>query len=171
MPDEPPQSSSQSTSPVGQLPAHDYGAETLRNYRYQSAYAVVLLVAAAAKKKNYMAVWCEQEDDILAQIAENSFDSYQVKTRKPELGEWRLTTDAFVSAIKVFLRLDAQYPDCFQHFNFVSNAECLDSDAEDKTHLCPKRLAVGAKTRSSVAELSAIETKGFQVLLAEIKTV
>ena len=157
-------------SPVGQLPAHDYGAETLRNYRYQSAYAVVLLVAAAAKKNGYSAVWCEQEDDILAQIGENSFDSFQVKTRKPELGEWRLTTDAFVSAIKVFLRLDAEYPGSFQHFNFVSNTAVLDSDAEDKKHLCPKRLADGAKIRPSVAELSETETKGFQALLAEIKT-
>jgi len=47
-------------SPIGQLPAHDYGAETLRNYRYQSAYAIVLLAAAAAKKNDYHAVWCEQ---------------------------------------------------------------------------------------------------------------
>ena len=170
MPSEQPTANSNSPSPIRQLPAHDYGAETLRNYRYQSAYAVALLVAAAAKKKFYSAVWCEQEDDILAQIAECSFDSYQVKTRKPELGEWRLTTDAFVSAVKVFLRLDAEFPGCFQHFNFVSNAECLDSDAEDKKHLCPKRLAAGAMARSSVAELSEIETKGFQALLAETKT-
>ena len=67
------QPSPQLLSPIQQLPAHDYGAETLRNYRYQSAYAVALLVAAAAKKKKYSAVWCEQEDDILAQIAGHTF--------------------------------------------------------------------------------------------------
>jgi hypothetical protein len=157
-------------SPIAQLPAHDYGAETLRNYRYQSAYAVVLLVAAAAERKTYSAVWCEQEDDILAQLAENSFDSYQVKTRKPELGEWCLTDDALVSAIKVFLRLDAEFPDCIQHFHFVSNAECLESDAANKTHLCPKRLVVGAKTKSAYAEFAETETKGFDALLAKIDT-
>ena len=170
MPDEQPAANRSGRNPTRQLPANDYGAETLRNYRYQSAYAVALLVASAVRKMNYMAVWCEQEDDILAQIADNSFDSYQVKTRKPELGEWRLTTDAFVSAIKVFLRVVAQFPGSFHQFIFVSNAECLDSDAEDKKHLCPKRLAASAKTRSAFSELPEIETKGFKALHAEIKT-
>src|SRR5665213_4002693 len=112
-------------SPISQLPAQDHGAETLRNYRYQSAYAVVLLVGAAAKKNDYQAVWCEQEDDVLCQIDENQFDSYQVKTQKPELGPWQLTDDAFVSAINVFLRLEKQLPGKIRHFNFVSNTECL----------------------------------------------
>ena len=143
---------------------HDYGAETLRNYRYQSAYAVVLLVAAAANKNSYTAVWCEQEDDILAQISSNLFDSYQVKTRKPELGEWRLTDDPFVSAIKVFLRMDAKYPGCFEHFNFVSNAECLESDAIALKHLCPKRLAAAVNRCASASELPDAEAKGFRLL-------
>lgn len=158
-------SGSELPSPIGQMPTRDYGAETFRNYRYQSAYAVVLLVAAAAKKKNYSAVWCEQEDDILAQISENSFDSYQVKTRKPELGEWRLTDDAFISAVKGFILLDAQYPGRFRHFNFVSNAECLESDAVAQKHLCPKRLAAAAANGcASAAELPESEAKGFKVL-------
>lgn len=162
---------SEPPSPIAQLPARDYGAETFRNYRYQSAYAVVLLVAAAAKKKNYIAVWCEQEDDILAQIGENSFDSYQVKTRKPELGEWRLTDDAFVSAVKGFIRLDFQYPGHFQHFTFASNAECLETDAVAQKHLSPKRLATAAANGcASAGELPEGEAKGFKALLAEIKT-
>jgi hypothetical protein len=155
-------------SPIAQLPAHDYGAETLRNYRYQSAYAVALLVAAAAKKNRYSAIWCEQEDDILAQVAEESFDSYQVKTRKPELGEWCLTDDALVGAIRVFLRLDAKFPDRIQNFHFVSNADCLESDAAKKSHLCPKRLAAGARRRSAHSELLGDEKLGFDALLAEI---
>lgn len=158
-------------SPIAQLPVHDYGAETLRNYRYQSAYAVVLLVAAAAEKKKYSALWCEQEDDILAQIAENSFDSYQVKTRKPELGEWCLTDEPLISAIKVFLRLDAKFPGCIQNCHFVSNAECLESDAANKTHLCPKRLAAGAKAKSAHSELTGAESMGFEALLAKIDTI
>jgi len=152
-------------SPIQQLPAHDHGAETFRNYRYQSAYAVVLLVAAAANKKDYKAVWCEQEDDVLAQFDENRFDSYQVKTRKPELGEWRLTDDPFVSAVKVFVRLDGQFPESYRYFNFVSNAECLDSDAAAQKHLCPKRLASAANACASHVELPEAEAKGFKALL------
>jgi len=168
MPDEPQINSLQSPSPIGQLPPRDYGAETLRNYRYQSAYTVAVLVAAAAKKKNYSAVWCEQEDDILAQIAENSFDSYQVKSREAELGKWELTDDPLVCAVKVFLHLDAKFPDSIQNFNFVSNAEHLETNVAAKTHLCPKRLVAAAKAKSAYTELSDMEKKGFDALLAKI---
>jgi hypothetical protein len=150
-------------SPIGQLPAHDHGAETLRNFRYQSAYAVVLLIAAAAKKEDYMAIWCEQEDDVLAQIDTNLFDSYQVKSRKPELGEWRLTDDGMVTAIKGFLRLDAKYGEQFRRFIFVSNVECLESNAANTKHLCPQRLAKAATSCGSAAELAPSESKGLDV--------
>src|ERR1700758_5106505 len=93
-------------TPVSALPARDYGAQTLRNYRYQSAYAVVLLVGAAAKRTDYNVIWCEQEDDILCEITDAHFDAFQVKTQTPELGYWRLTDDAFVTAVKNCLRIE-----------------------------------------------------------------
>jgi hypothetical protein len=168
MPDPSPQSGTEPPNPVRQLPANDHGAETLRNYRYQSMYAVVLLVAAATNKKDYKAVWCEQEDDVLGQFAENGFDSHQVKTRKPELGEWRVTDDGFVSAINGFLSKDSRFPNAFRHFNFVSNAEHLDSDAVNHTHLCPKRLALASAACASHLQLSETPAKGFKALLEKV---
>jgi hypothetical protein len=156
--------SAEQLSPVQHLPVHDCGAETLRNYRYQSAYAVVLLVAAAAGRNDYKAVWCEQEDDILAEIGENLFDSFQVKTQKPELGPWTCTADAFVSAVKVFLGLDKRFPSQMRCFYFVSNTECLESNAKEKEHLCPKRLASAATVCSAWTDLPEPAAKGFRAL-------
>ncbi|MGA3213097.1 MAG: dsDNA nuclease domain-containing protein [Terriglobales bacterium] len=113
-------------SPISRLPARDYGAETHRNYRYQSAYAIVLLAAAAAKKMEYKAIWCEQEDDIVAQV------DVQIKTQKPELGAWEITDDAFVNSVRSFLDLDRKFPGRFRRFHFVSNTDCLESESKDK---------------------------------------
>ncbi len=157
-------------SPITQLPAQDIGAETFRNFCYQSAYAVVLLVAAAAGKRDYIAVWCEQEDDVLAQIDDKSFDAYQVKTRKPENGKWNLTDDAFVSAINGFLRLNKRFPGRFKHFNFVTNVESSESDASATTHLSPQRLVSAVLASASSTALSDPETKGFNALLAKVTT-
>jgi hypothetical protein len=151
-------------SPIGQLPAHDYGAETLRNYRYQSAYAIVILAAAAAKKNDYQAIWCEQEDDLLGQANDHVFDSYQVKTQKPELGAWEITDDAFVSSIKVFLGLNTTYHDKFRRFHFVSNTDCLSTDAKKKKHLCPKRLAAATTACFGHGDLNGSDATGFKTL-------
>jgi hypothetical protein len=51
--DRQPNSETVSKTPVNALPAQDHGAQTLRNYRYQSAYAVVLLVGAISKRNDY----------------------------------------------------------------------------------------------------------------------
>lgn len=157
-------------NPVHNLPAQDHGAKTLRNYRYQSAYAVVLLIAAAAKKNNYTSIWCEQEDDLLCQIEQNRFDSFQVKTQQPELGPWKLTDDAFTGAIRVFLRLDHKYPTSFRFFNFVSNTECLETEAKTSKHLCPKRLADAARTCTDHSGLSNSVSDGFDALRQKVET-
>ncbi len=153
-----------SKTPVDNLPKQDHGAETLRNYRYQSAYAVVLLAAAVAGRNDYEAVWCEQEDDIMCEINSSLFDSFQVKTKTPELGHWRLTDEAFVTAVKNFLRLDKNYPGSIRHFHFVSNTELLDTTVKTSKHLCPKKLVDTVKARTSIADLPETEKKGFTAL-------
>lgn len=163
----PPGTQTATKSPILQLSAQDHGAETLRNYRYQSAYAVVLLIAAAAKKNDYKSVWCEQEDDVLCQIDDNIFDACQVKTKKSELGAWRVTDDSFIKSVKIWLRIDKDYPGSIRQFHFVSNTECLESDAKGVKHLCPKRLAKAAKACSSSSDLPESEQQGFDALLKE----
>src|ERR1051326_1908332 len=152
-------------TPVSALPNHDFGAETLRNYRYQSAYAIVLLVAAAVKRLDYVAVWCEQEDDILAETSDRKFDDYQIKTRAPENGPWTLTDEPLINAIQNFIRLDTAYRNHLRTFNFVSNADCLESTAQARKHLCPKPLVNAAASCLNSDYLRGSAADGFKTLL------
>ena len=77
----------------------DPGDQTQRNFRYQHAYGAILLTNSAAGQLQYKAIWCEHHDDFLAEIADNNFDAYQIKTRKPEKGEWRINHDKLKSSI------------------------------------------------------------------------
>jgi Cap4 dsDNA endonuclease len=63
----------------------DPGDATSRNFRYQHAYGVVLLVAAKRGLRPYVAIWCEHHEDFLAQRDDGLFDGYQIKTARPEV--------------------------------------------------------------------------------------
>ena len=66
--------------------SNDPGDETQRNFRYQNAYGVILLIAAGRGAKPYQSIWCEYHEDLLAECQDGTLDVYQIKTRKPEEG-------------------------------------------------------------------------------------
>lgn len=107
-------------SPITQRDTDDSGDATQRNYRYQYAYGVILLVAATMKTKDFRAIWCEQQEDLLCEIDEDLFDAVQVKTQQPESGFWQTNTDAFVKSIQRFVALDGKYPGAIRRFAFAS---------------------------------------------------
>ncbi|HWQ92666.1 MAG TPA: dsDNA nuclease domain-containing protein [Clostridia bacterium] len=152
-------------TPIITVAEADHGAETARNYRYQAAYSVILLIGAAAGRLDLKSVWCEQHDDILAQINERLFDAYQVKTQRPERGAWELTDEPFVKSLKTFLKLDAEYNGQFRRFHFVSNTECLETEDKKKKHLCPKTLVQTATSCFRPEDLDDSTRKGFQLVL------
>jgi len=117
----------------------DPGDETQRRFRYQHAYGVVLLIGSFRGLLPYKSIWCEHHDDFLAQH-NGKFDSYQVKTRVPELGAWELTTDGFIAAIRKFTQLEGRFPGKIERYRFVSNTRVSESNAEAKTHRSPKHL-------------------------------
>ena len=75
-------------SPIDSINLSDPGDEVLRKFRYQHAYGVILSVGMATGLLPCKALWCEQHEDFLTESADGFFDAYQIKTRKPELGEW-----------------------------------------------------------------------------------
>ena len=77
-------------TPVESRDTRDPGDTTQRNFRYQHAYGVMLLVAAKLGLRPYVALWCEQHEDYLAERSDKKFDAYQIKTSGPENGAWRL---------------------------------------------------------------------------------
>ena len=103
----------------------DPGDETQRNYRYQNGYGVILLIASARGDKSYRAIWCEHHDDYLCERYDDLFDAYQIKTKKPERGYWKLTDQELRGSIKKFCNLLAKFGNDIQDFFFVSNTEAL----------------------------------------------
>jgi hypothetical protein len=123
--------------PTSRLPKKDTGAETQRNFKYQSVYGVVLLCSAIGGKSDYRAVWCEQEDDLLAEISDSQFDSYQVKTRTPELGYWDCSFKGFVSAVAVFLSIERRFANSIRYYNFICEALPFKTEETKKKYRCP----------------------------------
>ncbi len=162
-------SGSTSGSPVEKRNRTDPGDETSRRYRYQFGYGVLLLVASHRSELDYKAVWCEQYEDFLCEISENFFDAFQIKTRKPELGEWKLTDEEFAKSITRFMTLKIDYPSSFRRFKFVSNAKFSNSGAKTKSHLSPIKLLDSVKSSSELKKLAGSAKKGFESLRKKIK--
>jgi len=140
--------------PINVFDHDDPGDETQRRFRYQHAYGVILLTGMAKGQLPYQSLWCEHHDDYLAQ-RNGTFDSYQVKTRKPELGHWELTTDGFVAAITKFSVLETRFPGKIGKFHFVSNTRIAESADERKIGRSPLRLKSAALSAASASELKS----------------
>ncbi len=151
-------------SPTDSRDLLDPGDEVLRKFRYQHAYGVVLSVGIATNKLDYTALWCEQHEDFLAETAEGLFDAYQIKTRKPELGEWKLNDKAFWKSIARFVKLDIAYPNKIQSFKFVSNTQFSDSAARGREYLSPCKLLTGIQSAIQCEDLVDELKKGFEWL-------
>ncbi|MCB2411119.1 dsDNA nuclease domain-containing protein [Hymenobacter lucidus] len=129
-----------SFSPVQVIAWEDPGDETLRNFRYQICYGVVLLVASiTGAGKEYVSVYCEQHDDYLCELANGKYDAVQVKTRKPEIGEWEITDEPIMKSIFRFYEMEINFPHHLEDFFVVSNAQYLDTESADpkKAAKCP----------------------------------
>lgn len=153
------------TTPISQRNTSDPGDATQRNYRYQYAYGVVLLGAAAIKKKDYRAIWCEQQEDFLCETETNGlFDAVQVKTQQPELGYWQTNDDAFVKSIARFVELDGKYPLAIRNFAIVSNTQFLQSDAETQAPKSPLHLLHAVAKASDPTGLTEHAREAFKQL-------
>src|SRR5437764_1006914 len=107
-------------SPEEVLDTVDTGDETQLRFRYQHAYGVILLLAALSGKKPYTILWCEHHEDLLGQRNDDSFDAYQIKTRRD--GLWNLSDDSLKDSIKRFVEVDQRFPGKIKEFFFVSNS-------------------------------------------------
>lgn len=121
-------------SPTETLDEKDPGDATQRNFRYQHAYGVILLLAGAGKKKPYKAIWCEHHEDLLCERDDGRFDGFQIKTRQPEQGYWLLNHEPLQKSIKRFVHLASRFKNQINEFVFVSNAEFSNVSTSAKDH-------------------------------------
>jgi len=152
------------SSPIDIRDQTDPGDEVLRKYRYQHAYGVVLSIGLVTGRLEYIAIWCEQHEDFLAETNEGLFDAYQIKTRKSELGEWKLNDEALYKSIARFVKLNAAFPEKIRNYYFVSNTQFSDSAAKEKEYLSPIKFLKGIKSATEWNSLSGEVAKGFKWL-------
>ena len=148
----------------------DPGDATGRNYRYQHAYGVMLMVAAKRRERPYVAIWCEHHEDVLAQRHDNVFDAYQIKTSRPERGAWKLTDGELSKSIGRFVDLVAEFGERIDRLYFVSNTECdevtPESTDEKKRGRCPRLFLQHVRDCSTRADIAAPFTDAFDKLQA-----
>lgn len=133
----------------------DPGDATQRNFRYQHAYGVILLIGAATGRQPYVAIWCEQHEDILAQRTDGKWDGYQVKTRQRENGDWHLGDADLCNGFKHLATLDGRFPNRLEALHFVSNARFFETAAESQLHRSPVRLLDAVRTAPASGKVAA----------------
>lgn len=130
----------------------DPGDETQRNFRYQHAYGVILLAACLSAQKSYVALWCEHHEDFLTENGDGTYDAWQIKTRRPEIGDWQLNDDALRDSIKRFVLLEKKFPSRIQRFFFVSNVAVSKSKDKRKIAQSPQPFLQGVKSIKQSAQ-------------------
>lgn len=124
-----------------------------RRLRYQSAYGVVLISAAVRQQKPYIALWCENHEDLLGEREDSLYDGYQIKTQKPERGAWQMLDDDLKKSIKRFVELDQKFPGKIHNFFFVSNANFSDSVSEKQVGRSPIHFLQEVQAKSSASDI------------------
>jgi hypothetical protein len=158
-------------TPVDAFDEGDPGDSTQRNFRYQHAFGVILLVASKLGLRPYVAIWCEQHEDYLAERTDRTFDGYQIKTSRPENGAWKLNNLEFVKAIGRFAELVQEFGDAINGLFFVSNTEC-ETVGKDNTNdrlraLCPRLFLEHVQSCCEPADINAVFNSTFQKLQAD----
>ncbi|QJD81621.1 dsDNA nuclease domain-containing protein [Spirosoma rhododendri] len=141
------------SSLIKQLDQNDPGDATLRNFRYQFGYGVILLLSALRGERDYVSMWCEQHEDLICERSDSMFDCYQIKTSTPENGHLHLFTDSIKKTIKRFVTLHELFGDAIGNMYIVSNTSFLDTDQADKIARCPGRLLEVVKLTDSISTI------------------
>ena len=107
----------------------------------------------AHTQKRYVAVWCEQHEDLLAEKIDGTFDAFQVKTQLPEAGPVECTTPSLIKSLKRFARHEEKFGTRLRRYAFVSNAAEINTVSERESHRCLSKLI--AALRNDTANLPA----------------
>lgn len=158
-------------SPVEVRDASDPGDTTQRNFRYQHAYGVMLMVGAKLGIRPYVALWCEQHEDFLAERSDKKFDGIQVKTSRPEFGAWKLNDHELIRTIGRFADLVDEFGDQIGDLFFVSNTEC-ETAGPDNTNdrlrsRCPGLFIEYIRSCKEPGDVVGIFKESFLALQAE----
>lgn len=116
----------------------DRGDETQALFMYQWAAGVVILAGALASLNEYVAIWCEHHDDLLAELPIGGFHAIQVKTVSAQGAPWTCSDLGFVDAVRKFAEHESKYSSKVPQYIFFSNAKPY---VPGKTAKAPTKLA------------------------------
>jgi len=158
-------------TPVDVFDDGDPGDATQRNFRYQHAFGVILLVAGKLGNRPYVAIWCEQHEDYLAERSDRTFDGYQIKTSRPENGAWKLNNLDLKKSIGRFAELVQEFGDAINQLFFVSNTECETigkGNTNDRLRaICPRLFLEHVQSCQTPKDIAPVFAPTFRNLQAD----
>lgn len=116
----------------------DRGDETQALFMYQWAAGVVILAGALTSQNQYVAIWCEHHDDLLAELPTGGFHAIQVKTVSAQGATWTCGDSGFSDAVRKFAEHESKYQSQIEQYIFFSNAKPY---VPGKTAKLPTKLA------------------------------
>jgi Cap4 dsDNA endonuclease len=155
--------------PTAVLDRGDPGDDTQLRFRYQHGYGVILLCGAATGALPYVAVWCEHHEDLLGEMPNGQFDSFQIKTATPESGPWKMSSEKLWKSIGRFVQLDEKFPGKFDAHSFVSNVKCFDTDQPAELGKSPIKFFRALKVCATCEDLETWCATALQDLAAKLK--
>jgi hypothetical protein len=141
-------------SPEDTVACGDPGDETANRYRFQWTWAAVVCCMLLDDTEDVEEVFCEHHEDVLLKHRDGSFTGQQVKTRGVNQPPWKARDEAVLSACARFAKLEAEYPERFRRFCFLTNHQLhAAKNAQDLSHVLQSitSAATVAHLRSNVA--------------------
>lgn len=99
----------------------DRADETQQQFSYQCIAGLAFLCGALARTNDYVSVWIEHHDDLLAECSNGQFDAIQSKTSTSSRGRWKCTDQPFIDAVRNFCKLEVDRGRSIRNFIFYSN--------------------------------------------------
>lgn len=108
------------------------GSDTTRRYLYQAAYAALQSVLMIDEKSEYKEIFCEQQEDILIKLIDDSFIGIQVKSQDEIHGGFKFGDERILNAIKRFIEHEIAFPNKFKRYILCTNCGFLNrGDSSD----------------------------------------
>ena len=143
------------------LDMKDPGDDVQLRFRYQHAYAAIQCLKLIGSSPEFVAVYCENYEDVLLRRKNGTYVGVQVKTRQFEGEPFKATDADVIKSIARFARLERDFPDQFDAYHFVTN-HVFWTKTEDEH--CPAHILSLAQGRGGVKGLRKTNTLRAYVL-------
>lgn len=107
--------------PESEIAGDDPGDQTANRYRYQWTWAAIVCCMVLDDTADVEEVFCEHHEDVLLKHRDGSLTGHQVKTRGDDQPPWKAGDEAIQASCVRFAKLEAEYPDRFRRFCFLTN--------------------------------------------------